>query len=230
MAKKITQLTELAEAPATGDWFVVVDVSSGTTKKISWAYVVPDGGISTVKIAADAVTASKIDWASVGADGGIWWEELGRTTLGSASDTISVAGVGTRKHLMVLATLFATGGSINAGFGFNNDSGSNYAARTSSNGGADSTAASGTSVLIGLTGANNPIQVVMFIDNIATQEKLLQGSAVRGGTSGAGNVPARMEFVAKWANTSDQISRIDFTNGSSGDFAIGSEVIILGHN
>lgn len=50
------------------------------------------------------------------------------------------------------------------------------------------------------------------------------------GSSGAGNAPNKREAAGKWHNTSNQITRVDVINITTGDFAAGSEVIVLGHD
>lgn len=209
--------------------------SAVTTAKIADSNVttakIADSNVTTAKIAADAVTATKIDWASTGADGGIWWEELGRTTLSGAGDTISVTSLPTRKYIMVIWKTLATGGTTNGIVRFNNDSGNNYANRTSTDGGADSTAGSGSSIFAGDTGtAAVPKFGYFHFENTAAQEKIVTGIIGSGNTAGAANVPNRREFTSKWANTTDAVSRIDMINSGTGDYAIGSEVIVLGHN
>ena len=47
-------------------------------------------------------------------------------------------------------------------------------------------------------------------------------------TTGAGNAPNRTEWVGKWANTSNAITRVDVTNTGSGSYAEGSEVTVYG--
>lgn len=159
-----------------------------------------------------------------------WWEELGRTTLGSAGDTITVNNIPARKYLIILANLTATGGNINALVRFNNDTGNNYSRRVSDNGAADSTATSASSIGAIDAVADGPVNVRMLTTNVAAQEKIIEFQGYRRGTAGAGNAPARREGLGKWANTSDQITRVDVINDSTGDFAIGSEVVVLGHN
>lgn len=187
-----------------------------------------NGNIETTNLADDAVTAAKVDFGGAGT--GIWWEEIGRTTLGSAGDTITVSGLPARKYLRILVRLAATGGNINFGVTFNNDTGSNYSYRRSANGGADATSTSQTAIAAGNSTSTTPTYGVFDIINVASEEKTLSGVNTQNGTAGAGNVVDRIDVYAKWANTSDQISRIDYTNSGTGDYAIGSEVVVLGHD
>lgn len=157
-----------------------------------------------------------------------WWQELGRTTLGSAGDTISVTSLPARKYLLVKVLLLDTGGTVGPGFQFNGDTGSNYARRASADGGAEATQTSQTSSNVGFNSASLSFTEVEII-NVATSAKFITGHAAYGNNA-ASTAPARIEFAGKWANTSDQITRIDVVNLGTGDFAIGSEVVVLGHD
>lgn len=159
---------------------------------------------------------------------GIWWEELGRTALVSAGDTISVASLPTRKYLMVLINLIPIG-SIAGVIRFNNDSGNNYAIRYDNNNGTTGTALNNSNIG-NLNGGNENVLAVAYIANIAAREKIVNVEIATTGASGAGNAPGSVELKAKWANTSAAISRIDIINIDTGDFAIGSELVILGHD
>lgn len=198
-----------------------------TGAAIATSKLADDAGITAAKIAADAVTAEKIDWASTGANGGIWWEELGRTTLGSAGDTITVSSLPSRKYLLVLVDVINSG-SINMQLRLNGDSGNNYAYRTSLNGGADGTATSQSEGQ--LVGSNSDsMTAFIHITNVATKRKMAIGHTV-GGVDSAGTAPHRAESQVKWNNTTDSISSVSIVNTSTGDYAIGSEVVVLGHN
>ena len=70
--------------------------------------------------------------------------------------------------------------------------------------------------------------VNVFIINNSSNEKLGIAHAVNQNTAGAGNAPARQENALKWANTSSQITEIDFTNAVTGDFDSGSIVKVWG--
>ena len=155
------------------------------------------------------------------------WIELGRTTLSSAGDTIDVTGLSTANYpyLMVLQDEIGSG-SITGFTSFNADSGSNYAYRTSENGASDGTSTSQANIRLDRGTPNNFI--VANISNKADQEKIVIGSCVGIGAAGASNAPQRWEAVGKWANTSDSITSVKISNASSGDFASGSEVVVLG--
>lgn len=187
-----------------------------------------NSAVATAKIADDAVTAAKVDWASTGANAGIWWEELGRTTLGSAGDTITVSSLPARKYLKVKINLYDSG-SIDANLRFNNDSGNNYAYRIATDGAADATTTSTAQIVPSAAGTFDHY-IELDITNVASAEKGVIGLANRLNTAGAGNAPGRRETIAKWANTSDAINRIDVINGQAGSYDTGSEVIVLGHN
>lgn len=187
-----------------------------------------DSAITTAKINDDAVTAAKIDWASTGAGGGIWWEELGRTTLGSAGDSISVS-IAARKYLRIITSAIPSG-NTSVAWVFNNDTSTNYSQRTTVN----DTAATGTgqgTLGTGLgTAISTPWYAIVDVVNISTKEKLATGSVITQSTAGSGTAPSISTFVAKWVNTSDQITTVTATNAGSGDFATGSEIIVLGHD
>jgi len=188
-----------------------------------------DNAVVAANISSDSVTATKIDWASTGTDGGIWWEELGRTTLSGAGDTLSIGSLPARKHLCIRVQALATGGTIGAALTFNADTSTNYPYRIEENGAADATAASANDIrILGASAANFFANI--FVMNITTSEKIVHCEAIAAGAAGGGNVPGRRTTIGKWANTANAIATVTVTNVGTGDFAIGSEVVVLGHN
>lgn len=190
-----------------------------------------NNSVVTSNVTNDAITATKIDWATTGADGGIWWEELGRVTASSTVTSISIATIPARKYLKIILIVIPTGGTLNIGLRFNNDSAANYAERGATNGAAD---ALGTSLAQINTktavDANRQFTVGEF-ENVLAQEKLGTMWSVIRGTAGAGAAPERKEGVYKWVNTAAQITRVDAVDtGGTGDIAAGSELIVLGHD
>jgi len=200
---------------------------SVTSAKISGTSIT-NATITTSQIANDTITGANINWAQTGADG-IWWEELGRTTLGSAGDTITVSGLPARKYLIIIVNALATGGTVNTLLRFNNDSGANYAYRRSINGAADSTTVSANVFNDSFSTAVQG-QLFVYLTNITNQEKTGTVTQWNIAAAGAATAPQRLEGVSKWSNTVAQINRVDCTNAGAGDYAIGSEVIVLGHD
>lgn len=177
--------------------------------------------IAGSKLADDTITAAKIDWST---SGGIWWEELGRQTLGSAGDTITVNSIQTKKYLKIVVHILNSG-QVSPIIRFNNDSGANYTRRISSDGGADSTATGATNGL-SVPAVSGMVFLEFEVANIATSNKGLKGTSIRYG----GGAPNRDVHAGMWSNSSNAISRVDAVNAGTGDFAIGSEVIVLGHD
>ncbi len=163
-----------------------------------------------------------------GGSGGIGgWVELGRTTLGSAGDTITVSSLADKRYYMILGD-FQKSGNARPKLRLNNDSGSNYARRNSTNGAADGTNTSATEIDLEISEAvpefhNN------YLSNLSSKEKLGIQNAVGQNVAGATSAPDREENVYKHAQTSNPISRVDYLNlGGTGDFNTGSEVVVLG--
>lgn len=162
-------------------------------------------------------------------NGGMWWDELGRTTLGSAGDAITVSSIPARRYLRLLLNVFPSGAVTNE-MTFNGDTAASYANRNSTDGAADATQVSQTKIFFDVTGNATFKFSVADIVNIQNQEKIVIIRAGEGGTAGAGNAPSKRESVAKWANTSNQISSVTITNTAAGSYDVGSELIVLGHN
>lgn len=167
-----------------------------------------------------------------GATGGAidWWEELGRTTLTSVGSTITITGIPARKYLKIIGNLVDNGSAITGTMTFNNDSTANYAQTNSTAGGADGSLASQNSLVVAVDSAATPRIFEMEVVNNTAKEKLFQGHAISQGAAGAATVPIRREINGKWANTSTQITRVDVQTSTANNFAVGSEVIVLGHD
>ena len=159
------------------------------------------------------------------------WTELGRTTLGSASDTITVSSLADKRYYMVLADLQPTG-NVDEYFRLGNgsaDTGSNYARRFSGDGGADGTGTSQAFVKIGINGsASLPRFHASYIANLSGNEKLAITHGVGPNAAGAGTAPSRRESVWKWVNTSNPLDVIQMgDDGGAGQYNTGSELVVL---
>lgn len=256
---RISSLATLATADAT-DVLPMVDVSATTTKKITKAAFLTDvydgSGFNIGAIKANKADFSVADATARLAlaspfeglicyqkdvdaeyiyDGSAWrrqaqWEELGRTTLGVAGDTISITPIAARKYLQVRFHTVSTGGTQSPTIRFNNDSGANYAFAYTLNFGTIATTVSNTN--LGVTSSvSQGTQFGQFeITNFTSQRKLIQGQTLDDNNAGPASTCNSIQLTGKWDNTAAQITRIDITNAGAGDFAIGSQMIILGRD
>ena len=155
-----------------------------------------------------------------------FWLEIGRTTLTGTSDTISVTGLPEYRYLRAMCHI-VNSGSLTVACRFNNDSGSNYSFRYFANN-VGGSGLSQTSITAFWSGSYGGLAQVDLL-NISSIAKtgLAHGIGINGAASN--NVDS-VDFWLKWVNTSTAINRIDFVNTSTGDFASGSELVVLGHN
>ena len=162
-----------------------------------------------------------------GAVGG--WVDLGRTTLGSSADTITVSSLADKRYYMVLWDATPTGAVYHeARLGNSSvDTGSNYAYRISTNG-AEGTGTSQSVLSNGVAGGSTPAFHVGYWANLSGKEKLGITQSIGQSTAGAGTAPIRREIVAKWVNTSNPIDIFQMYNSNSGSYDTGSEVVVLG--
>ena len=160
------------------------------------------------------------------------WELLGSTKIGSAQNTITVAGFNAKKFLCVeISTTGASNAGARTRLRFNSDTGSNYADRASNNGGADSTNTSQSFVYVAESDSQEGELDVINIINNADEEKLVINQNVRSSANGAASIPSRYEGVGKWTNTSDSITTIDVfahPTDPADEFDAGSEIVVWG--
>jgi hypothetical protein len=151
---------------------------------------------------------------------------------GETSLTCTFSTSANVKAFTVYATISSSGTTDNWGLRLNADSGTNYAQRTSSNGGADNTATSQTSILPSQL-SQNQIYYYYFscLEPISSQEKHCIGGMRSTSGTGAGNAPARVEIVAKWANTSSVVTSIQWVRtAGTGTMNANSNIIVWGVN
>ena len=151
---------------------------------------------------------------------------LAHVPLTSAGDTID-SGTFTAKENLKVVIYGVASSDISFKVRFNGAT-SNYAFRTSLNGGTDGTDVNEGYINVGtsFTGTAD-IFGIMSITNKSDKEKLVISECMAT-QSGAGNAPERKEVVGKWADTSNQITSITVHNSGSGDYASGSYITVFG--
>ena len=159
-----------------------------------------------------------------------FWQELASVELTSASSTIDTGTFTAKKYLWVQVYFKSGGGSIDTYLRANGDTGANYACSESINGASDTARTSGA-IFFGRPGYGfvGDMFCNHFIINNASNEKLcISHFSIRDGT-GATVAPARAEVASKWANTSNQITRLEVAdNGGGTDYDTGSIIKVWG--
>lgn len=161
------------------------------------------------------------------------WKKLITADLsGGASSTLNTSSFTGNTFLHTLLHIVDNSGStINPEYGFNSDTGNNYARRNSNNGAADNTNTSHNGVYFRINQSASNSFVVGFMVNISTSEKLGIISHVENKTAGAGTAPDRSEVVIKWVNTSSQITTLNLYQDSgisSNLFGTPTQISVLG--
>ena len=128
---------------------------------------------------------------------------------------------------MMVLCLSAGQGSSNTGTQLNGDTGNNYAKRSSTNGGADTTEINFPDMEAG-AGGTNPIFQIAYLANLTTKEKLHISHLTTANISGAGTAPLRNETVGKHAQTTNPVSSYQWITSSANTFDTGSECVVLG--
>jgi hypothetical protein len=135
-----------------------------------------------------------------------FWEELATATISSAGE-LDTGSFTAKKYLWIQYSCNSTDGGF--GFRFNSDTGTNYARRFSQNGASDQTELSYNMMRMIWSGANT-YYGNMFIINNSANEKLVINHQAGITATGAGTSPYRWETAGKWANTSSQITSVQF--------------------
>ena len=154
-----------------------------------------------------------------------FWEQLasvnGDGTGGFSSGTFTA-----KKYLWVQTWVDPSASSRNL-IRFNDDDQSNYSVRHSING-SNSALTSQTSI-----DSNHTVPLPkffnMFIVNNSANEKLLIEHAAYVANAGSSGTPQRTEIAGKWANTSEQITKIDYIP-HTGNYSTDSKMIVWGSN
>ena len=158
------------------------------------------------------------------------WVELGRTTLGSAGDTMEVSGLANKRYYQILWNGITSGNLDDPNLKLGNgtiDTGSNFVSRGDWNG-SEETNINQTSILLGKNNGASDRFGLEYIANLSGNEKLVQNWSMQVNTTASSAAPLYAESVGKWANTANPLDVLRITNVGSGSFDTGSEVVVLG--
>lgn len=162
------------------------------------------------------------------ADNVYGWEELADVTPSAGS--IDTGTFTAKKNLILFIKVVSSGGTVSHRIRFNADTGSNYASKYSVDLGAYTNSASDSSIIFGTTIADSGGFGVMNIANETAIEKNCTYFGTTNSSTGAANTPTSVITEGKWANTSAQITRIQFFNTGTGTYGTGTRLIVLGHD
>ena len=152
------------------------------------------------------------------------WNKLGSITLGTAGDNIDVSGFTASKFNSYLTHAIKSGTGVGTTLTLDGIGGTSYALRYIENGTEGSRLEDSAWVL--RFNANDQFDVG-HIANITNEEKLMIGWHVAENATGAGTAPNRSQFAGKFVQSS-QFTQITNVNDQGGDFAISSNLTILG--
>ena len=160
------------------------------------------------------------------------WSKNGTpNTLSGTADDCDITDLTAYKFNVFLSHEIPSG-NIAGDISFNNNSNTVYASRKNTNGGGEVTQTSKTFHELNTNYGDVPAEglfTVNYTCSISGEEKLTMLWQVNDSTAGETNAPERVEFVGKFVPSPDaDITRIDYNNAESGDFAAGSNLSALG--
>jgi len=156
------------------------------------------------------------------------WTEIGRTTLSSAGDCITVSCLPYHRQYQVLVNSIDTD-IVRVRGRFNADSGCTYASRVSLLDATDTTFLSDCVFYLDTTGGRIDCSFSVFtVDNVNVCENIGISHFVSREAAGSGFAPERCEVVFKWQTDCVITSFTAHNPVACQEFAIGSEVVVLG--
>lgn len=173
-------------------------------------------------------TLENIDWTRSGG-----WEELGRSCLSSAGTVISVTPITAKRYLRILTTGNANGGTLQIGIRFNGDSSLIYNFGYLNGTGASGAIGSQSSMAITalMVSAGTWDIVADIVNTIGLNKQILADASFDITSIGNGYAPGFQKTFGKWVNTATPITRVDLiVYSGTGNFAAGSELVVLGHD
>ena len=207
------------------DGLLVSHDQDGTLKAgaVDNAAVLATDVVETAKIKDGAVTPIKLSTSP----SGFGMQEIARTTLSTAGDTITVNSIPVRNHIKILIGYIASGGTADASFRINNLSSAiyrmTYNVSPAISPGTDTGAVTSLPVESGVVASGVKGYCVIDMWNASGGRRI--GNMVTVSDTTSVLAWLRGSFII---DTSSQMTRFDLINAGTGDFASGSEIIILG--
>jgi len=223
------QIKDLNEetAPDSGDRFLVQRVSDNKYVSTTNANILPASSVNKELLTNADSTLTVTDTTT----DRVWWRELARTTRTTSTDTITATILNPTVYMKVFISLLATGGTVSFNVRFNLDGSASYAGRASDNGGADTTATSATSFSFSTGTLATPQFAVMDMWYQSGVQTLVTTRTIGQSTAGKTTAPVRKEYTGKYVNSLGKVGTIEVINGAgTGDYAAGSEIVVLGHD
>ena len=156
---------------------------------------------------------------------------LGRTKLTAVSDTVDVSFTADT-HLKVIAHIIGTGNEEpqwRLGYNTIDSTSGNYTSARQNDGTEATFTSNQTMTKSNSTGGLRNTIKYLDIINVAGKEKLVSEDDASSEATGNTSTTCRAgESNWKWINTSNQANRIQLINNGTGDFAVGTEVIVFG--
>lgn len=182
-------------------------------------------GSNAIVNVLDSKSSTQVN-VTIGSDLTNTWQFVGRTTLGSASTSITLSGLTVYKYLWIVCYLQSdnSGTLVYPNLRFNSDSGAHYNYGRSYNGAAKGSATGVTIIELSNTAANENFTSNIYVDNIKTAKKIVKAITTTSLTNDE-------QTSGLWTNQVDNITEVDIvsTSGTS-KYATGSEIIVFGKN
>lgn len=160
---------------------------------------------------------------------GGWWEELGRNVLTTGGASLSVTLPVSRKYLKILTFIPTQTGGVNTNeyIRFNGDAGTNYDHRTVIAGAASTL----STAQVGVYGYGDTASISTgewIVYNLASSNKPVFGKRQVSYPNGGSGL-TWVDISGVWRNATTPITSVQYIT-TTGAFAVGSELIILGHD
>ena len=155
------------------------------------------------------------------------WQRLKHAEIPGSAGVLDSGTFTAYKHLRVIIFGNVVSGTMAITFNGVTPADQRYPYKTGDDGATKTGANDGSAIPV--TDNANPSYVIVEIWNVAGEEKQIIARSISSST-GAGTAPDRREILAKWTETTNQITSVKVTNTSGGSLncAVGSYITVLG--